>query len=37
MAKLAEFVAIEAVESVLGAEPHEAFAVLHDGVDRLLR
>ena len=37
VAQLAEFVAVEAVESVLGAEPHEAFAVLHDGVHGLLR
>ena len=37
VAQLAEFVAVEAIESVLGAEPHEAFAVLDDGIHRLLR
>src|SRR5215510_5204013 len=37
MAQLAEFVAVEAIEPVLGAEPHEARGVLHDGVDGLLR
>ena len=37
MAQLAEFVAVEAIEAVLGAEPHEAFGVLRDRIDRLLR
>ena len=37
MAQLAEFIAVETIESVLGAEPHEAFGVLHDGIDGLLR
>ena len=37
VAQLAEFVAVEAVEPVFGAEPHEAFAVLDDGVHGLLR
>ena len=37
VAQLAEFVAVEAIESVFGAEPHEAFGVLRDGIDGLLR
>src|SRR5688500_2581407 len=30
VAQLAEFVAVETIEAVLGAEPHEAFGVLCD-------
>ena len=37
MTQLTEFIAIEAIESVLGAEPHEPFVVLDDGVHGLLR
>jgi hypothetical protein len=37
MTQLTELITIEAIESVFGAEPHEPFAVLDDGVHRLLR
>jgi hypothetical protein len=37
VAQLPEFVAVEAIQTVLGAEPHEALGILNDGIDRLLR
>jgi hypothetical protein len=36
VAQLTEFVSVEAIESVLGAEPHEPFGVLDDRVHGLL-
>jgi hypothetical protein len=32
-----EFVAVEFIQSVLGAEPQEAPAILHDASDQILR
>jgi hypothetical protein len=36
VAQLAEFVSVETIEPVLGAEPHETFGVLRDHIDGLL-
>jgi hypothetical protein len=36
VAQLAEVITVEAVETVLGPEPHEPLVVLHDGVHGLL-
>src|SRR5690606_31301410 len=35
--QLTECVTVETIESALGAEPHEAFAVLRDGIHAVLR
>ena len=36
VAKDGEAIAVVAVEAVLGAEPHESFAILRDRVDEVL-
>ena len=36
MAKEGEVIAVKAIKAVLGAEPHEALAVLQDGGDDAL-
>jgi hypothetical protein len=37
VAQLPKLVTIEAVEAVFGSEPHEAFGVLDDRIDGVLR